>query len=301
MNVVVPVKDILPNPYQARKRIDRRSVRALADEIKEVGLWAGALRGRMKGSKVELCYGHRRLQAVRMLGYREVEIEIVDLNDEEMAMQGLAENFQREGLTDVEKAEGIRMILERLQKRGTPDTKAMQKVARIVGLSPAWIRDLLGLLSMEKSVQRAIRDRRITGRAAIEAHRLGGKKMVDAAIRNKLPVHRISQLAQKIRRIPEEKVRQSVRKQVLEGKIVQPEKVEEKARTMLKGRRLRTPENLEQIVGDWQYLLNHWNQKIEELSVYQRHLTRSPGYSALKKEAERLNRKLTKVIEAKKK
>ena len=30
MKVVVPVKDILPNPWQARKKMDRESIRALA-------------------------------------------------------------------------------------------------------------------------------------------------------------------------------------------------------------------------------------------------------------------------------
>ncbi|MHC4608154.1 MAG: ParB/RepB/Spo0J family partition protein [Planctomycetota bacterium] len=295
MKAVVPVKDILPNPYQARKKIDRQSIKALAEEIKEVGLWSGALRGRMKGSRVELCYGHRRLHALKLLGYKEVEIDIVDLTDEEMAMQSLAENFQREGLTDIEKAEGIRLILERLRKRGMKESEAMQKVSKIVGLSPAWIRDLLSLLTLEASVQRAIRDRRITGRTALEAHRLGGKGMVDIAIRNKLPVHRISAIAQKLRRIPDEKIKQRLYKEVLGGKLVQPDKVEERARKLLKGRKIRAPENLDQIASDWQYILHHWNEKIEELLVYKRYLRDAGGFTSLKNEAEQLVRRLERI------
>jgi ParB/RepB/Spo0J family partition protein len=295
MKAVVPIRDILPNPYQARKKIDRKSVQALADEIKEVGLWAGALRGRMRGAKVELCYGHRRLQALKLLGYKEVEIDIVSLNDEEMAMQSLAENFQREGLTDIEKAEGIQMILDRLRKKGVRENEAMQRVSKIVGLSPAWIRDLLSLLTLEKSVQAAIRNRKITGRTALEAHRLGGTKMVDSAIKNKLPVHRISQMAQKIRRIPDQKVKDRVYKDVLEGKIVQPDKVEEKARKLLKGRKIQVPDNLEQIVSDWQYILHHWNEKIEELMVYKKYLRRAAASPLLNKEVDQLVKKLNKV------
>ena len=65
MKVVVPIKDILPNPYQARKKMDREAIRNLAEEIKASGLWPGSLRGRMRGSEVELCYGHRRLAAIK--------------------------------------------------------------------------------------------------------------------------------------------------------------------------------------------------------------------------------------------
>ena len=55
MKAVVRLRDIIANPYQARKKMDRTRVRALADEIREAGLWPGSLRGRMKGEKVELC------------------------------------------------------------------------------------------------------------------------------------------------------------------------------------------------------------------------------------------------------
>ena len=76
MKVVVPIKDILPNPYQARKKMDREAIRNLAEEIKASGLWPGSLRGRMKGSHVELCYGHRRLAALKHLGWDKVEVEV---------------------------------------------------------------------------------------------------------------------------------------------------------------------------------------------------------------------------------
>lgn len=295
MKVVVSVKDVLPNPYQSRKKIDRNSIRTLAEEIKEIGLWPGALRGRMRGSRVELCYGHRRLQAVKLLGYKDVEVEVDDMTDEDMAIQSLAENFQREGLTDIEKAEGIRMMLDRVMRKGLKENEAMQKVSRIVGLSPAWIRDLLSLMEMESTVQRAIRDRKITGRTALEAHRLGGRAMVEAAIDHKLPVHKISAIAQKLRRIPDEEVKKKLHQDVIKGKLVDPDRVGEKARKMLKGRKISAPENLDQIVNDWQYILHHWNEKLEELLVYKRFLPGARNHSALRSEVETLSKKLGKV------
>src|SRR5262245_4228818 len=254
MKVVIPLKDILPNPWQARKKMDREAVRSLAEEIRQSGLWPGSLRGRMKGSKVELCYGHRRLAALKHLGWDKVEVEVDELSDEEMALQSLAENFQREGLSDIEKAQGLHNMVQLLVKKKLSESEAMKRVSAYVGLSEAWIRDLLSMLDMEGSVQRAIRERKIAGRTALEAHRFGGKDMVATAVEHKLPVHKISAIAKKVRSIPDEGVRDRIRKDVVAGRLVEPERVEEKARKLLKGRKLKAPEDFDRVLADWAYI-----------------------------------------------
>jgi len=296
MKVVVPIKDIRPNPWQARKKMDRESIRALADEIKASGLWPGSLRGRMKGSQVELCYGHRRLAALKHLGWDKVEVEVDELSDEEMALQSLAENFQREGLSDIEKAQGLHTMVQLLIKQKVAEGEAMKRVSRFVGLSEAWIRDLLSMLDMEAPVQRAIRDRKIAGRTALEAHRFGGKQMVATAVEHKLPVHKISAIAKKVRSIPDAGVREKIRGDVMSGKIVEPERVEEKARKMLKGRKLKAPEDLDRVLSDWSHLLRHWNEKVEELIVYKRFFA-GRNTATVKSEAQKLIKRLEKIAE----
>jgi ParB/RepB/Spo0J family partition protein len=296
MKVEVPVRDIQPNPFQARKKMDREAVRALAGEIEASGLWPGSLRGRMRGSKVELCYGHRRLAALKMLGWEKVDVEVDELSDEEMALQSLAENFQREGLTDIEKAEGLHSMIQQLLKRKLSEGEAMKQVSRFVGLSEAWIRDLLSMLDMEGTVRRAIRDRKIAGRTALEAHRFGGRAMVETAVEHKLPVHRISEIARKVRSIPDAEVRERVRQEVVKGRIVEPDKVQEKARRLLKGRKIQAPEDFDRVLSDWTYILKHWNEKADEILVYRRFF---PGRntSALRAQAASLARKLSKLGE----
>ena len=296
MKVVVPIKDILPNPYQARKTMDREAIRNLAEEIKASGLWPGSLRGRMKGSNVQLCYGHRRLAALKHLGWDKVEVEVDELSDEEMALQGLAENFQREGLSDIEKAQGLQTMVTLLIKQNVAESDAMKRVSKFVGLSEAWIRDLLSMLDMEGTVQRAIRDRKIAGRTALEAHRFGGKQMVATAVIHKLPVHRISAIAKKVRSIPDADVRDHVRKEVMRGRLVDPERVEERARKMMKGRKVKAPEDLDRILSDWTYLIKHWNEKADELLVYKRFFE-GRNVAAIKAEASKLSRKLVKLAE----
>jgi ParB/RepB/Spo0J family partition protein len=296
MKVVVPIKDILPNPYQARKKMDKEAIRNLAEEIRASGLWPGSLRGRMKGSHVELCYGHRRLAALKHLGWDKVEVEVDELSDEEMALQGLAENFQREGLSDIEKAQGLHTMVTLLTKQNQSESEAMKRVSKFVGLSEAWIRDLLSMLDMEGTVQRAIRDRRIAGRTALEAHRFGGKQMVATAVAHKLPVHKISAIAKKVRSIPDAQVRDHVRKEVMKGRLVEPERVEEKARKLMKGRKVKAPEDLDRILADWTYLIKHWNEKADELLVYKRFFA-GRNVAGIKAEAAKLSRKLVKLAE----
>jgi ParB/RepB/Spo0J family partition protein len=296
MKVVIPVKDILPNPWQARRKMDKESIRALADEIQASGLWPGSLRGRMKGSQVELCYGHRRLAALKHLGWDSVEVEVAELSDEEMALQSLAENFQREGLSDIEKAQGLRMMIDLLRKQKVPESEAMKRTARFVGLSEAWIRDLLSMLQMDDSVQRAIRERKIAGRTALEAHRFGGKQMVAVAVEHKMAVHRISAISKKIRSIPDKEVRDHLRRDVVEGRLVEPERVEEKARQMLKGRKIQPPEDLDRVLSDWRHLLDHWHEKVEELLALKRFFA-GRNTAELRAEAARIAAKLQKIAD----
>lgn len=295
MKIIVPVKDILPNPFQARRKMDREGVRALGDEIRENGLWPGALRGRMKGDRVELCYGHRRLQAVKFLGWKEVEVEVEELTDEEMAVQNLAENLQREGLTDIEKAQAIHLMLERTTRAGVKEPDAMQRISRLLGLSPGWIKDLLSLLKLEPGVQRAIRDKRIAGRTALEAHRLGGRRMVETAIQNKLPVHKISALAQKLRRIPNDRVREEVKRDVVLGRITTPDVLQEKTKKLLRGRPAVAPEDLDRRLGEWSRKIRGWNSELDELMLYRR-FVREPGTAdALKSDIARFSARLQRL------
>lgn len=296
MKAVIPVRDIVPNPYQARKRIPTKSVRALADEIKELGLWPGSLKGRMRDGRFQLCYGHRRLQALKLLGWKDVEVEVEDLNDDEMVYQGMAENLQRENLSDIEKAEAIQMMIGRLTKAGMAEPEALKKVCRILGLSPGWIKDLLSMKMLEAPVQGAIRDRKIAGRTALEAHRFGGKDMVNTAIKHKLPVHTISSMAQKVRRIPDEQVRERVRKDVIRGRLVKPDDVDAKVRTLMKGRKRQMPSNLEAILADGEREMKRFNGQLDSILIYRRYLPAAGApATSVRREAAKLVKKLQKL------
>src|SRR5262245_11802581 len=108
----IALKDIPPNRFNIRQDYNPEATNELAEELEDVGLWVGSLRERMHNGRVELCFGHRRWMALKKLHQDVVTIDILDLTDEQMMEQGLIENLQRQGLNDMEKAEGIRQLVD---------------------------------------------------------------------------------------------------------------------------------------------------------------------------------------------
>ena len=121
--------------------------------------------------------------------------------------------------------------------------------------------------------------------------------MVETAMNHSLPVHKISAIAQRVRKVPDESVRTKLKEEVLRGKLVDPVKLEERARKLMKGRKPKAPQDLERILSDWDYILQHWNGKIEELLMYRRYFSddKVPGAKKVRSGANKLIRRLQKL------
>jgi ParB family chromosome partitioning protein len=199
----VKLKDILPNPYQPRKSADPAAIQSLADEIQKVGFWGG-LRGREKDGQIELCFGQRRLDALKLLKRKEVEVDIVPLTDEEMALQALIENEQREGLTDADKGEAIEQYVElRCAKGKSSREDIVEELGRILGYSRSRIHELRQIARLDEEVKQPIREHRIAGRTALAAHRFGGTEGVKAAIANSLSFGTMTQIQSTYAELPQ--------------------------------------------------------------------------------------------------
>src|SRR5215831_2304979 len=140
----VPLNEIVDNPFQPRSEFDATAIRSLADEIKAEGFWNGTLQGRRNArGQVELVFGHRRLRALKLLKVPSARVEILDLTDAQMSLRALAENLQREGLTDLEKSDAVKRTVEieraRRKANGEPERGAIQVVADRLGLAAEWV------------------------------------------------------------------------------------------------------------------------------------------------------------------
>ena len=68
--------------------------------------------------KYEIISGHRRFQAIRLLGYKQIEADIKELTDDEATILMVDSNLQREKILPSEKAFAYKMKLDALKHQG---------------------------------------------------------------------------------------------------------------------------------------------------------------------------------------
>ncbi|HRH92113.1 MAG TPA: ParB/RepB/Spo0J family partition protein [Agitococcus sp.] len=105
----IAITDIVPNPYQPRQTFNDADIAELASSINELGLLQ-PISVRKKDSKYQLIAGERRLKAYQSLGRTHIESLVISMEDADMALLGLAENLQRQDLSDFEIAQALRHI-----------------------------------------------------------------------------------------------------------------------------------------------------------------------------------------------
>jgi ParB family transcriptional regulator, chromosome partitioning protein len=283
----VSVSLIRPNPFQARRSLDEDGIRGLVAEIKENGLFVGALRGRRRADCVELCSGHRRVEAIRRIGWPTVEIDLSDLSDEQMVDQALIENLQREGLNDLDKAEGLANAVKLRCDRGLTSVQAIAEVAQKTGLGIEWMRAILGLIEFEAPAKDLIRQGQIRASTAISAQRLGGAEMIATAVDKGLAQHRIDKLAKELATIKDDQVRAKVKRAVVGGDLLEPEQIRDKARTLIaqKNAKQRGRPDLTEYIVRWTVWVRSWNELLDQALPHKDYIDHHPQIAAEFREA----------------
>jgi len=117
----VSVNDIIAGKYQMLKM--RRGVRfntitkdidSLARSIKMNGLLCPPS-ATSKGGKYVLVFGHRRLEAVKKLNWKEITLIVLDgMDEKDLVIKTLVENIEKVDLTPLEKAKAYQNMIEEL-------------------------------------------------------------------------------------------------------------------------------------------------------------------------------------------
>ena len=128
----VKITDIEPNRKQPRKNFDKEKITALSVSIKDHGLIQPIVVMKNKSGRFTIVAGERRWRAAKEAGLKEVPVIINEYTDEEAAEIALIENLQREDLNAVEKAIGMKLLMDEYDL-----TQA--ELAEIVGKSRSWI------------------------------------------------------------------------------------------------------------------------------------------------------------------
>lgn len=132
---LVNVEDIIPTPDNPRRRIDpeKASFKELVESIKANGILQLPV-GRphpTQAGKIDLRAGHRRYAAGVAAGMKVIAMVIRDLDDRTAMEVTVLENLQREDLTPMEEARGVRQ----LQLSGHD----LEEIARNLGKSRQWV------------------------------------------------------------------------------------------------------------------------------------------------------------------
>lgn len=277
----VKIKDIKPNPFQHRKEYNQESIKSLAEEIDKVGLWAGALRGRENNGHVELCFGHRRFEAIKLLKKKEVEVDVVDLSDEEMSLQALVENLQREGLNDADKGDGFATYIKlRMSSQKEPIRIGNIKddLSRHTGLSVDRIEMLLQIANFTEDTKDVIRSGKIAGTTATEAFRIGGEPAVKMAAQKEMHRQTIKEIGQKIREIEKPEIREKIKEDFKAGRIDNADEVVKKARQVEAKRQKKEelPPDLIVVISTWTNNMKFWTGQLDEVLPYIDYIDTAP-------------------------
>ena len=109
--VDIPIKNIDPNPFQARTGFDEDKIRELAESIASVGLLNPVLirPNPNNDDRYQLVHGERRLRACKVLDWENIPAMVKDLSDEDLIEINLVENIQREDLNPIDEALGFKI------------------------------------------------------------------------------------------------------------------------------------------------------------------------------------------------
>ena len=143
--MLLPVKDISPNPFQPRREFDPERLEDLASSIRLYGVLQPVV-VRTSGTGYQLVTGERRLRASQLVGLREIPAVLRDYSDVEMNAVALVENLQRENLNPIEEAIAYRRLIDEF---GFTQEELSEKV----GKSRPFIANTVRLLNLPPTVQ----------------------------------------------------------------------------------------------------------------------------------------------------
>ena len=142
--VTLNINEIEPNINQARKIFDEEALDELANSIKEYGVIHPIIVSK-KPKYYEIIAGERRWRASKKAGLTEIPVIIRDDDEKRNKEISLIENIQREDLNPVEKARGIKQLMEEYGL-------TQQKVADILGKSRSGIANTVRILNLDEKV-----------------------------------------------------------------------------------------------------------------------------------------------------
>ena len=142
----IKLNEIEPNRNQARKVFEEEALDELAESIKEYGVIQPIIVTKKDGY-YEIVAGERRWRASKKAGMKTIPAIVRDDNTRENMEISLIENVQREDLNPIEKARGLRTLMDGYNL-------TQEQVAKKIGKSRSVVANSVRLLNLDERVMK---------------------------------------------------------------------------------------------------------------------------------------------------
>lgn len=146
--------EVEPNRDQPRKRFDQEALEELAESIKEYGLIQPIV-VTQKDGYYSIIAGERRWRASKIAGLKEIPAIIREDNEKINSEIALIENMQREDLNPVEKAMGIKTLIDNYGM-------SQEEVAKKLGKGRSTVANWVRVLNLEPRVLEMAKEGKIS-------------------------------------------------------------------------------------------------------------------------------------------
>ena len=174
----VPLSELHPfvnHPFEVR---DDEDMQKLVDSIKENGVLTNlTVRPRAEGG-YEIISGHRRFHAAQLAGLDKIKVQVRDVDDDQVIIDMVDANIQREHISPMEKARAYAMRLEAVKHQGRrtdltsdqlgPKLTAAEKVAAGVQDTQTQVKRYIRLNSLVPDLQKKVDSGNLKFNPAVE-------------------------------------------------------------------------------------------------------------------------------------
>lgn len=148
------ITEVEPNKNQPRKQFDEEALEELAESIKKYGLIQPIVVAKKDGY-YQIIAGERRWRASKKAGLTTIPAIVREDDEKKNKEIALIENIQREDLNAVEKAMGMKLLMDEYNL-------TQSQLAEIVGKSRSGVANTLRILNLDKRVLELAKQGRLT-------------------------------------------------------------------------------------------------------------------------------------------
>ena len=150
----IPINEVEPNRNQPRKKFDEEALEELSESIKRYGLIQPIIVTKKDGY-YEIIAGERRWRASKKAGLKEIQAIVREDDERKNKEISLIENIQREDLNAVEKAMGMKVLMEEY-------SLTQEQISKILGKSRSSIANTVRILNLDKRVLELAKEGKLT-------------------------------------------------------------------------------------------------------------------------------------------